>query len=149
MIKKVWSVQFTRFIAVGLFNTALDFTILNILVFVSGLNPIIANIISVCIGVSISYFLNHYVVFKKQEQPRFGSFATFFFITGLSVVLVQTVVIATMNPVYTHLADVFLNDKSVSVQIKVGLNLAKATAVLIGLFWNYFLYSKFVFSERD
>lgn len=137
----------------GVFNTALDFLILNFLAFIVHLPVLIANTISVCIGVVVSYYLNHYFVFKHHKPPSFKSFLKFFVVTGISVLIIQTIVIALTIPLYSSVITLMLQKISnnfLSVnQRQIAVNLAKITAVCVGMFWNFFFYSKTVFTPPE
>ncbi len=147
MIKKIWAYDKFRFICVGTFNTLFDLSILNTLVFILHFPVWLANTISVSVSITVSYFLNHYIVFRHKSKPNLNLFSKFFLITGVCVIVLQTVIIYLTKPIYLHLINNILNSNSHSEQI--ALNLAKLTAVLIGLGWNYFFYSKIVFKNNN
>jgi putative flippase GtrA len=135
-----------RFLCVGVLNTILDFTLLNILYEIVGLSILVANTISVSIGITISYFLNHRVVFRHSQQTSLTSYGHFFLITGISVLIVQNLVIY----IVTHLFKVgsTATTEIMSINIKtttLELNISKAIAVVIGAVWNYLLYKFIVF----
>ncbi|USN95906.1 MAG: GtrA family protein [Candidatus Nomurabacteria bacterium] len=152
MVLRIFEVRFARFICVGFFNTTLDFLLLNLLAFVAHIPVLVANVVSVCVGVVVSYYLNHIFVFRHHSPPSLQSFAKFFIVTGISVVVVQTVVIAIMTPIYMNLLHSLLNLVSSfgldGYEHQLAVNMAKVTAVLVGMFWNYILYSKTVFREN-
>lgn len=152
MIQKLWGSKLTRFLCIGVCNTVLDFVLLNTFVFIFHVPALIANTISVCVGVTISFFLNHYIVFQKTSRPQLKSFGWFFLVTATSIVVVQTAVIAALSSTYTHLfhslAATFHERSLVKFEDEITLNLAKATAVLVGMIWNYVLYSKFIFVKK-
>lgn len=137
----------------GVFNTLLDFTILNILAFALHVPVLLANTISVCVGVTVSYYLNHYFVFRHHKAPSLQSFVKFFVITGLSAILLQNLIITITTPLYLHIisgfAGVVNNSVLINYSHQIATNLAKATAVIVGMFWNYFFYSKTVFNSTD
>lgn len=152
MVTKLFEVRFARFVCVGIFNTTLDFLLLNLLAFVVHIPVLVANVISVCVGVVVSYYLNHTFVFRHHSPPSLQSFVKFFIVTGISVVIIQTVVIAIMTPIYMNLLHNLTGLMS-SFGIEghkhqLAVNMAKVTAVLVGMFWNYILYSKTVFREN-
>ncbi len=153
MMRRLLNVKFVRFVCVGVFNTTLDFLILNILAFIVRFPVLVANVISVCFGVIVSYYLNHHFVFKHHKSPSVRSFVKFFIVTGASIVVVQTAIIAITTPLYSELMDrltqTALNSRWIDYQHQIAVNLAKATAVLAGMFWNFALYSKVVFKESD
>lgn len=148
IISKVWRQQIARFVTVGCFNTLLDFTLLNILTAVVGLPTLVANTVSVSIGITASYLLNHYVVFRHSGKPTLKNYARFFVITGVSVIGIQNLVIYTVS----HLIVVqpgqgatvmghFISGETIE------LNVAKALAVLMGMAWNFLLYKYVIFKD--
>lgn len=152
MLKRLWDVKLVRFICVGATNTVNDLLILNILVFVFHLPVLVANVFSATISITISYFLNHHLVFRIVEPHEFARFRRFFLVTGLSILLVQTVTIA----VAMHLlkADTVVLDRMLDeagfrhlTAEAVNVNIAKITAVLAGMGWNFILYHKIVFKK--
>lgn len=145
MIKKIWEYNKFRFICVGAFNTLLDLSILNTLVYVVHFPIWLSNTISVGTSVSLSYFLNHYIVFQQHNKPTIKQYLKFFFVTGISVILLQTLIIYLTKSTYLSLVHSLINTRSHNKQI--ALNLAKITAVLIGLIWNFFFYSKVIFKK--
>jgi len=146
MIKKIWEYNKFRFFCVGVFNTLLDLSILNTLVFILHFPVWGANFISVSISVSISYFLNHRIVFRHHERPNFLQYVKFMLVTGTSVIVLQTVIIYLTKSLYLSLVNKILGANSHDIQI--ALNLSKITAVLLGLVWNFLFYSKVVFRNK-
>ncbi|OUD84918.1 GtrA-like protein [Clavibacter michiganensis subsp. michiganensis] len=67
-----------RFLVAGLLNTALDFVLLNALILAAHMPVLAANLISVTVGITISYFLNHFFVFRHGEAVTIGRFLKFF-----------------------------------------------------------------------
>jgi len=65
--------QFIRFLGIGFLNTAVDFAVLNMLMFYFGFftgTPVgLFSAVSFLIAVSHSYFWNRYLVFKKTAEP--------------------------------------------------------------------------------
>ncbi len=147
-ITRYWERRFVRFLCVGAGNTLLDFTMLNLLVEKVHLPALVANSCSVSIGITISYFLNHKVVFRHPYKYSLGGYLRFFAITGLSVLLIQDVIIYAV----IHLLHI---DPATTVTLAgftiaaktLELNLAKASAIAVGLFWNYLLYKHVVFKR--
>ena len=147
MLKKLWDYKKIRYLCIGSFNSLVDITILNTLVFVGHLSVLIANVCSVSVGITVSYFLNHFLVFRHQNKPRYKSFIKFFIVTGASVIVIQTIIIDLSRPLY---ADFTRNIHGIStpLQGKISLNLPKITAILIGMIWNYFFYSRLIFRSK-
>lgn len=138
-----------RFLIVGCFNTALDFVLLNLLVLSVHLPVLVANTISVTVGISISYLLNHHFVFRSDEKASLRKFLTFFAVSGFSSLVLQTLVIWSVEAVtgsqfgQSLILFSFLNEHP-----EVQLNTAKAAAVGVGMVWNFVAYKYFIFKGR-
>lgn len=139
-----------RFGTAGIFNTGLDFVMLNTLVFILGAYPILANTISVSIGITISYLLNHFFVFQLKEKIRFKKYIQFFCITGFSSLIIQNSIITGFaiffNSNLSH--SLFVIDMLVDNDF-FELNIAKASAVLVGMVWNFILYKYVIFRKKS
>ncbi len=145
----------SRFVAVGIFNTGLDFTLLNMLVFVFGFAVVPANIISTLTAMSLSYILNHSFVFKSESSKSKQQYLLFIIITLFGLLVIQNGIIhiitnqlvALPNAVYTWIVSP-LFDTTFSKEF-IQLNFAKATATLATMVWNYQLYKRVVFKEAS
>ncbi|KQP97601.1 hypothetical protein ASG06_18915 [Rathayibacter sp. Leaf185] len=146
-----------RFLVAGSLNTALDFVVLNALSLLVGLPTLVANVVSVTIGISISYFLNHLFVFRHPERPTLRTFAQFFLVTGFSSLVLQSLIIYGFEMFFdTRFGTSLLFLPSAGENAFLAINSAKAVAVLVGLVWNFCLYRFVVFkrpvavsAERD
>jgi len=147
MLKKFWDYKKFRFLCVGSFNSLVDITTLNTLVFAAHMPVWGANIISVSFGITVSYFLNHRLVFRHRHRPNYRQFLKFFLITGIGVIGVQTAIIYLTRPLFNDLVRHVLVNGSLSIQAKITLNAAKVTAILVGMVWNYLFYSRVIFKK--
>ncbi len=133
--------QLGKFGAVGILNTAIDFAVLNILSRASGITAGLiiggVNMPGFAIAVVNSYFFNKLWVFRDRQQGEslLHDFPTFFAITLIGVALNSGLVIflTTYAP--------FLAGITPSVR----LNLAKASATIVTLIWNFAGYKLVVF----
>lgn len=146
--------RWSRFALVGAFNTGLDFAILNALVFGFSLPKIGANIISSSIAMVASYVLNHRFVFRSDKAHSTRLFVTFIVITAVGLYILQNLVLYFFSHVFTapaHLLYEFADWLMPGVFTKefAELNFAKALATVASLLWNYVLYSRFVFKDKD
>jgi putative flippase GtrA len=152
-LKKVWDFRVNRFIAVGITNTAVDFLILNFLVFAFGLNKIVANSISVSIALLVSYTLNHHFVFRYKGKDYAKRLILFLAITTFGLFIIQNLVIYILVNPFTLPADI-----AITIINGIGihnfsdefitLNFAKAAASGVTMVWNYIMYKNFVFKEE-
>jgi putative flippase GtrA len=150
MLKNVWAKKGVRFLSVGIVNTLIDLTILNCLVLIAHFPTIIANLISASISITTSYFLNHHIVFRSQEQHSLIRFVRFFAVTGFGILAIQTLAIFFIQKILRHYngsIQSLLNDAHVaSISVRAAeLNIAKLLAVAVAMGWNFTVYHLIIF----
>ncbi len=122
--------RFIKFAIVGAFGALVDFTVLNILVFVVGMPEEIANIFSVSCAIVSNFTWNRLWTFPESQEKaihtQFGSFA-----------LVNLVGLAINEVVFVAALNLFF-EPMFPGNLKLALNLAKAVAIGVVLFWNFF-----------
>ena len=151
LLKKLWDRKVVRFLVVGCFNTAFDICLLIAILKVLDWPPLVANSLSVSIAVTVSYFLNHRVVFRDAGGYSLKKYLRFFLVTGLGVILIQDIVIYFVTDkfwVISKTSTVMLFRHATSART-IELLGAKLTAVLVGLTWNYLLYKYIVFRGHE
>jgi putative flippase GtrA len=126
-----------RFAIVGGANTALDFGILFVLVFL-GMDKIVANFVSTGIAFIFSFFVNKSFTFKSKGGNVKKQFALFLLITIIALWVIQPVIIALITNLLSATA----------VPDSVSLLIAKLIATVASLIWNYVFYKRFVFKEK-
>ncbi|MFC2511099.1 MAG: GtrA family protein [Candidatus Nanoperiomorbus sp.] len=126
-----------RFVIVGISNTVLDFTLMNLLS-LAGLNLIIANTISTGIAMIYSFFMNKKWTFRNAGQDYLRQVILFFIFTAIGIWVIQNGLII--------LAQHYLPRFGLSSQ--VFNNLAKLGASVFSLTWNYLTYNRFVFTDK-
>ena len=154
MLRKTWDVKLARFMTVGVFNTLSDIAILNVLVFFAHITPVVANIMSASISMTISYFLNHRIVFRSKEKRTRKQFILFFAVTGFGIVVIQSAVIYGVSyllgneqaVVSSILGMLPFNHLTTDAFI---LNTAKVMAVLAATTWNFSIYHFIIFKTKS
>ena len=134
--------QFGKFVTVGLANTAVDFGILNILMFISGIAGGIAYSlfkgISFIIATIHSYFWNKFWTFDKDEMKEAGKeFLQFFVVSliGLAInVGIASLIVIVLGPQW-------------EVSAKIWANIGAACGSVSGLAWNFLGYKFIVFKK--
>ncbi len=152
MLQKLWDAKVTRFLSVGLFNTLFDLTILNALVFFGHLPVLAANLVSASVSMTVSYFLNHHIVFRSKEDHSIVKFVHFFAVTGTGILAIQSLVIYSATHLLAHQNVVVGNLIHVlplgNLSIRAfDLNVAKILAVLVAMTWNFTLYHLVIFKK--
>ena len=133
-------VQFSKFIAVGFLNTAIDFGMLNLLSRVSGVSAGLilggVNIPGFVVAVSNSYFWNKFWVFENKNGGKlFGDLPKFLAVTIIGILINSGIIIL----LTTYITPFFGMSKT------LWLNIAKVGATVITLIWNFTGYKLFVF----
>lgn len=134
--------QFIRFAVIGVVNTGIDFGILNVLVWITGITAgsglIPLNIISFTVAVINSYFLNKYWAFRDKSSGQDTRKFTIFLAVSIVGALINT---ATVTGIATYVSPLF----DLSPQLWV--NVAKVVATGLSLIWNFVGYKFFVFKK--
>jgi len=134
--------QFMKFVVVGFMNTALDFLILNTLVHVTGITGgvgiIPLNVVSFTVATTNSFFLNKRWSFHDTSHVHEGRKFTMFLLVSIVGVLINTSIVwfisSTVDPMF-------------GAGKTLWLNIAKACATAISLFWNFYGYKYIVFKK--
>lgn len=147
-MKRLLSQQKVRFLIAGCLNTGLDFLILNLLTVLGALPVLLANGISVTLGITISYLLNHYFVFRYPRRVSLRTFGQFFLVTGFSSLVLQSLIIYGFEVFFdTRFGNSLLFLGSTGENAFLAVNIAKAFAVFVGLVWNFCMYKFVVFRQ--
>lgn len=127
-----------RYLIVGIGNTVLDLALFTLLAVAAGLPPVVANVVSTVVVMTISFFLNRSWVFRA-EQAGVASYVGFVAVTLTSGLLIQSLVILGV----IELAGAITPDLDDGL-VKPG---AKVVAMGVGMVSNFLGY-RWVFRER-
>lgn len=142
--------QQVQFAAVGIANTVVDFTILNILATGLGWRRTVANTVSVTVAIALSYYANNRFVFGDGKHS-IKKLWWFLIITIISAYFIQNGTILFFTRVWTWPIDVIASvvdwaGINLSADV-IATNASKAIAVVFGAVFNYVFYKRFVFSD--
>lgn len=132
--------QFLKFGIVGVSNTFVDFAVLNLLMWLTGIYKgkwmILLNSISFTCAVLNSYVWNKYWTFQARERKGMVvEFSKFFFISLIGIILNTGIVYL----ITTYISPFF------GIGKELWANIAKVTATFIALIWNFVGYKFWVF----
>ena len=151
LIEKLWDYKIVRFVIVGSFNSAVDI-ILTVLILYKLLElpVLLANTISVTFVVTMSYFLNHQIVFRYRQGYTLKNYLRFFAVTGFSAIVIQYLVIYVVTEKLWKVAStstftVAGHDFFIKTIVLI---VAKILAILLGMIWNFLLYKYVVFRHK-
>ncbi|KKQ22164.1 hypothetical protein A2999_00795 [Candidatus Wolfebacteria bacterium RIFCSPLOWO2_01_FULL_38_11] len=154
--------QAGKFAAVGVINTAVDFIVLNILIYfgftlafvVLGQEFLVANVISVAVAMVNSFILNKQWTFKAETANIYLEIVKFIVVTVIGMFVVHQII---FNVLYYNLPAIssavisivnILRLNSIFSNEFVRLNFAKSIAIVASLIWNFVGYKFIVFKSR-
>lgn len=121
--------RFIKFAIVGAIGAVVDFAILNILVFLFGVPKEYANIISTSCAIVSNFTWNRLWTFpESREQAVHTQFGQFALMNIIGLAINQAVFLSSDHFIFEPL---FVPHKTIP------LNLAKACAIGVVLFWNF------------
>ncbi len=134
--------QFGKFVSVGLANTAVDFGVLNLLIFLTGMTfgiyYAVFKGISFIIASTHSYLWNKFWTFQKKEAGQVGKELSQFFavsLIGLAInVGIASLIVNLIGPQW-------------GVSLKIWANVGAAVGSIVGLAWNFLGYKFIVFKK--
>lgn len=137
--------QLSKFIVIGFMNTAIDFAVLNLLMWwtaiYSGRWIILLNIISFSVAVINSYIWNKFWTFRAKEADEAGEvakeFSQFAAVTLVGLAINTSVVFT----ITTFISPLF------GLSPEIWANLAKVAATGFSLIWNFIGYKFIVFKK--
>lgn len=122
-------VRFLKFAAVGAFGSLVDFGVLNLLVLGLGWPKFVANVISVICAIFSNFTWNRLWTYpESRERPLHTQFGQYALINLIGLGINQVVFLGTDLLFFAKITPHPLD-----------YNLAKGTAILVVLFWNFFV----------
>ena len=131
--------QLVKFAEVGAFNTAIDFGILNLLIWLTGVTSGWAiaplNAISFMAATTNSYFWNKSWTFKKKGRVGGGEFLQFLIVSGIGIGINTAIVAAGTGLILP----------AFGMSAAAWANVMKVLATFVSMTWNFLGYKFVVF----
>lgn len=145
--------QARRFIFVGSVATTTDIVLLNVVVMLTGLPPLVANLFSMTVATIFSYIMNRRYVFSDGEKSKRKTIVPYALVTLFGVYGIQTLIFGVLTyygePASVAAANLISQLTGVSLSASfLLLNGAKLFAVGVAAIWNFTLYRRTVFKDR-
>ena len=134
--------SFIRFLFVGGLNTAVDFSVLNILLVALGTHPttyVFIKGVAFTVAVTNSYFWNHYWVFASAEKTNSRA------ARGISFLSISLIGLA-FNVLISSIVFVVLGHIAPTLSPILSANIGAVMGSIFVLLFNYTGYKRFVFS---
>lgn len=151
-IKKIVAFRVSRFVLVGIANTAVNIAVLNLAFYALHQGKLTSSFIATSCAVVFSFIMNRSVVFQDKSRTA-QRLARFVLLTGTGVLLVQNSVyalgLALLHQHNLGLSGVIYSLTGVRLGVDfIDVNLSNVIASLCVMFWNYNSYRLFVFNGR-
>ncbi len=145
--------RIARFIVVGLANTIVGFTLLNLAYYKLGLSKIVASIFATSLTLVISFILNRGFVFEDRSKNTGRQIISFIMVTALGTILFLNIIYAVSLKLFSGHESFIINTTYRISKIKLSpsfVDINASTAIMTGvaMFWNYNGYKLFVFNRE-
>jgi putative flippase GtrA len=140
--------RFLRFAVVGIFGAVVDFGTFNILTSLVGLTAVVASIFSFLAAVVSNFTWNRYWTYPDSRSKPISRQLIQFTFVSLIGLAIRTPLIAVLNRLFIYVlsqTDLALNGV-LSIRVIAG-NLALAIAVIVVMFWNFFVNRYWTYSD--
>jgi putative flippase GtrA len=128
--------ELTKFGIIGVFNTALDFVVFNLLHFGAGIGPLTSQCLSVVVSATSSYFMNRHWTFRHRARSGLRrEYALFFIFNGVGLVIALTVLAVVRY--------------GMGLEDPFSLNIAKVVGLVLGTLFRFWSYRRWVFLHPD
>lgn len=132
--------RFLRFATVGVIGAVVDFGTFNLLTNYVGLTAVIASVFSFIAAVISNFTWNRYWTYPDSRSKPLSRQLIQFSVVSLLGLMIRTPIIAILEPLFTRLFTQFsfLPIGFITAELLAD-NLALAVAVIVVMFWNFFI----------
>ena len=140
--------RFIRFVIVGGIGFVVDFGTFNLLTLVFLVPPIPASVFSFLAAVSSNFIWNRYWTYPDSRSKRVRRQLAEFSLVSLSGLVIRTPVFAILESSLGHILEPLADVLPVSTEV-LSHNLALAGAVLVVMFWNFFVNRYWTYGDVE
>ncbi len=138
--------RFIKFMIVGTIGAGVDFGTYNLLIELAGLPPEVAGSISFVLAICSNFLWNRYWTYPdSRSKPLLQQFVQFFIVNALGIVIRLPIIALTRGP-FGQVAGRLLGLEAAAAR-SLGNNVALALAVVIVMFWNFFVNRFWTYSD--
>ena len=152
--------RFLKFSVVGIIGAVVDFGIFNLLANVLGIGGIVASVISFSAAVTSNFLWNRYWTYPDSRSKPVSKQVIQFTLVNLVGLVIRTPIFAFSEAPMIRLAEnlIQLSQSILPESVTslgylnatiLGRNLALALAVIVVLFWNFFINRIWTYSDAE
>jgi len=140
--------RFLRFATVGIMGAVVDFGVFNLLATILDMPAVWASVISFIAAIISNFNWNSYWTYPDSRSKPVAQQLVQFTIVSVIGLAIRTPIIAVLEIVYKNIFSslAFLPIGFISSDF-LGENLALATAVIIVMFWNFFINRYWTYND--
>lgn len=139
--------RFLRFAVVGIIGAVVDFGVFNLLTSFLRVRPVYASMLSFAAAVCSNFIWNRYWTYPDSRSKRISQQIVQFAIISVIGLAIRTPIFVNLEAPLIQFFD-FLHLPFVSLSPTfLGHNLALAIAVLVVMFWNFFINRYWTYSD--
>lgn len=141
--------RFVKFSLVGVMGAIVDFGTFNALSLILGMQGVFAQAISFCVAVASSFTWNRFWIYPDSRSKAIGWQLSQFLAVSLLGLLIRTPIFAALQKPTLQLANWLAHQVALSTFTPEWLanNLALAGAIVVILFWNFFVNRYWTYSD--
>ena len=142
--------RFFRFVVVGIIGAVVDFGTFNLLTNFAGLSAVWASVFSFIAAIISNFTWNRYWTYPDSRSKPLGRQLIQFSIVSLLGLLIRTPIIAILEPLFNRIFSglAFLPVGFITAEFLAN-NLALAFAVIVVMFWNFFINRYWTYSDVE
>jgi putative flippase GtrA len=142
--------RFLRFAFVGIVGAVVDFGTFNLLIAFTRLTPVWASVFSFIAAIISNFTWNRYWTYPDSRTKPVGQQLVQFTVVSVVGLLIRIPIIAVLEPAFQALFGLleFLPIGFITAEFLAG-NLALAIAVIVVMFWNFFVNRYWTYSDID
>ena len=132
--------RFFRFATVGIIGAVVDFGTFNLLTAFAGMTAVLASVFSFIAAIINNFIWNRYWTYPDSRTKPITRQVIQFSVVSIVGLLIRTPIIALLEPFFTQLFTrlPFLPIGFITTEFLAN-NLALAIAVIVVMFWNFFI----------
>lgn len=140
--------RFLRFATVGIIGAVVDFGIFNLLTTYAGLTAVVAQVFSFIAAIISNFTWNRYWTYPDSRSKPLSRQLIQFSVVSVMGLLIRTPIIAILEPFFARLFTrfTFLPIGFITAEFLAN-NLALAIAVIVVMFWNFFINRYWTYND--
>jgi len=142
-------IRFFKFSIVGVIGAIVDFGVMNLLVFLFGASLVIAGTISFMAAVFNSFIWNRYWTYPDSRSKPIIRQLLEFTVVSVIGMAIRIPILALLEPVLNNYFSILPYEIPYSSLKTISYNVTLAIAVLIVLFWNFFINRYWTYGDVE